>query len=117
MGYAQRLLSHNFLDMFFFGIQCEWSSVLISKLLWYNEGHIRPKRILVPGSQDRLYHKSVSDPTLQNLKEITADYDALIPAAEKQLGASDPQVRSLKTLRATFNQSVNDLKNSQKTQK
>jgi hypothetical protein len=57
------------------------------------------------------------DATLQNLKEITADYDALIPAAEKQLGASDPQVRSLKTLRATFNQSVNDLKNSQKTQK
>jgi hypothetical protein len=57
------------------------------------------------------------DSTLQNLKEVTADYDALIPAAEKQLGASDPQVRSLKTLRATFNQSVNDLKGSQKNQR
>jgi hypothetical protein len=48
---------------------------------------------------------------LQNLKDVCADYDALIPAAEKQLGSSDVQVRSLKTLRMTFNQSLNAQKN------
>jgi hypothetical protein len=52
-----------------------------------------------------------SPPTeVQNLKDVCTDYDALIPAAEKQLGSSDVQVRGLKTLRTTINQSLNPQK-------
>jgi hypothetical protein len=48
--------------------------------------------------------------TIQHLKNVSGDYEVLIPAAEKQLGPNDPQVKSLKVLRGTFNESFEDYK-------